>query len=305
MPKTNRNSNKPQAKTAIQAISKSENKPQPGLAISKQGRNHTDTVEIAVVGDIFIETFLWPRGRKADRSNSLPYTWPDELRSSNSMSRFRELSGAPLHAKIYGEVLSNLCPQEGANRDWTIKSYPSYEKCEQYVQMIDGGPFPIYLHELAAFKKSKQGHQSNQKVWRILKSHGEITEQPFKEDAAIKLIAKLSKSVNDWIDTIDTSSKQVIIINDRDAIKCGLEQTSVRKQLREILKKKGESQSRVLSRNLSRAEINKHKLVIWQTRVPLFKGDDVYSFLESKDLLGKTIPIINYGSSAEFVGKRL
>jgi hypothetical protein len=160
--------------------------------------------------------------------------------------------------------------------------------------MIDGGPFPIYLHELAAFKKSKQGHQSNQKVWRILKSHGEITEQPFKEDAAIKLIAKLSKSVNDWIDTIDTSSKQVIIINDRDAIKCGLEQTSVRKQLREILKKKGESQSRVLSRNLSRAEINKHKLVIWQTRVPLFKGDDVYSFLESKDLLGKTIPIINY-----------
>ena len=61
-------------------------------------REKTPRLNIIVTGDAFHERYIW---REVDTAapSPLPYTWPDELRSSRATETMRELSGAPLHAR--------------------------------------------------------------------------------------------------------------------------------------------------------------------------------------------------------------
>ncbi len=48
------------------------------LSSTTESDQYSSSFFVDVVGDIFIETFIWPQGIDADLMQSLPYTWPDD-----------------------------------------------------------------------------------------------------------------------------------------------------------------------------------------------------------------------------------
>ncbi|MDZ4849544.1 MAG: hypothetical protein SGI77_09630 [Pirellulaceae bacterium] len=212
----------------------------------------TNKIFIDVVGDVFIENFIWQQTAEADRAMDLPYTWPDELRNCESTARFRELSGTPLHADIFKEMLAARAASEELAA-FAVQSYPPKDMCKPYTRLIDGGPFPVYLNELAPFRVDSSIVRRAKKVWRIASSYGELRSTAIRDTLtakkleAIELpVAKeiedsceaLRESVEAWLtQTLPLQKRTVIVVNDRNAIKEQDSSTSVRSMFTKILEK--------------------------------------------------------------------
>lgn len=264
-------------------------------------------INIDVVGDVFIETFIWSQGALPGQKYELPYTWPDELRTSKATSRFRELSGSPLHADIYRSMLesSNI-----NSDDYRINSYPKQSSCDNFTNILDGGPFPVYLHELAPFPLGPTASSSDPKVWRIAKSFGELRTGALPNSlAAVKLkeiedarstqvekdCLELAAEVKDWLtNRLPSQATSIIVVNDRNALKEQDERTSIRTVFKGIY-----DTFPVHTYREQLKSANNLPLVIWQTRYPLFEGDHVEQFLDDMGLTRNTIPIINYNCLRE------
>jgi hypothetical protein len=91
-----------------------------------QGKGQEDDntpLNIATIGDIFIERFLWSDSDSTTSSRQLPYTAPEDLRTHDFTNTFVELSGAPLHADIY-ESLLTACMFD-IDKDFTVARVPN------------------------------------------------------------------------------------------------------------------------------------------------------------------------------------
>ncbi|MCD4728434.1 MAG: hypothetical protein K8R46_12275 [Pirellulales bacterium] len=289
-----------------------------------------DPLRIVVTGDIFFEQFFLPQRSASPLGQALPYTAPDEIRAAEATSTFREISGTPLHAEIFEECLqecfrpedkqnSTTSDEQNDNYDFSIETVPtindiknvlvhqptdnasenettSISKINRYLRDIFNiGPFPCYLHELSSFPTTDQcGAGTPEKVWRILKSYGELRQDLNKNASnsshTLTAISQLQKGVEKWLDDVIGTTVNlkptVVVVNDRNALKEGDAKTNIRTMFNDICKK-----AKQLHFELPEQD---KLLILWHTRSPLFdKDNQLATFLSQRELAKVTIPIIN------------
>jgi hypothetical protein len=105
-----------------------------GAQGGNQNSNPAPPLQIATIGDIFIERFIWSDSESTALNGQLPYTAPDDLRAHNFTNTFVELSGSPLHAEIYRTFLTE-CGFVGKNpeSEKDVGSEPVLPSAEEVV----------------------------------------------------------------------------------------------------------------------------------------------------------------------------
>jgi len=256
-----------------------------------------DPLRIVVTGDIFFEQFFLPQRSASPLGQALPYTAPDEIRAAEATSTFREISGTPLHAEIFEECLqecfrpedkqnSTTSDEQNDNYDFSIETVPtindiknvlvhqptdnasenettSISKINRYLRDIFNiGPFPCYLHELSSFPTTDQcGAGTPEKVWRILKSYGELRQDLNKNASnsshTLTAISQLQKGVEKWLDDVIGTTVNlkptVVVVNDRNALKEGDAKTNIRTMFNDICKKAKQPHIGILRARLTRS----------------------------------------------------
>jgi len=264
-------------------------------------------INIVVTGDIFFERYVWRQRSKPTQDRAMPYTWPDELRESEATSTYSELCGAPLHKKIYDEFLKACNPPPASRLNYDIQVVPDertirkevttfrVKNRRQQYEDVDTGPFPLYVHELDAFQeKGREGEfrpqVSSKMVWRICNTFGELRRKDNQGNRKLidEAMLSLGQSVAAWLNALVAPSgkrgETIVIVNDRNALKDGMESTNIRTVFSQIIAKSPELQSLDEQEDL---------LILWHTRVPLH-DNALERFLSQPALVRRTIPIINF-----------
>jgi hypothetical protein len=268
-------------------------------------------ITIATLGDIFVERYLWPDRDGQVQDGVMPYTVPDELRLCESTNTFVELSGSPLHAKIYRAFLKECGFVEGTvNADFQIDSSPTDDDLtsvacrllgkasdeaadEQVIEQLKKsfsldasfGPFPIYLHELGQIPIGKGGVRDY--VWRITKSRGEIRSASAADAVKNRIpesLKELEKQTRRWLQKQqENADPMVAVICDRNAVKSGLPESSARKVFANVVQ---DAQALLKVKD-------KALLILWHTRSPLLDKEDKLAQFFLNDAAHCTIPIIS------------
>lgn len=282
-----------------EASDKSIDKPPNGSSES------VDKLDVIVTGDVFVEQFVWQDSSIAMEAKSLPYTAPDELREAESTLAFRELSGAPLHASIFKAMLKEF----GFDGDVSVESTPSSDEIGEIWERVDGGPFPLYMHQLGTFA-AENGRQPSdaELVWRIANSFGELRKVKPRDavrrhankegsygpvatrramDVQEKIRAVVKHKLGQLFNGEELESDTVVVVNDRHSYKHIENHTSARGMFGQIIQEadfplpKGEE-------DLSKL------LVVWHTRHGVFTENAIADILLSKPFARRTLAVLNY-----------
>ena len=230
-------------------------------------------VRIVVTGDAFYERFLWA-DPDSGAHGPLPYTWPDELRSPRTTATVAELSGAPLHSRIFRHYLDSWKRASEYADEIAIDLIPTCQHKRILTAENSAGSLPVYLHELGAFPVPDVGDRpSDSYVWRIARSFGRIVVPPSDNPPApvdIEPLLNLLRSPPPDV-------PHVIVINDRDL--------GFRDHFRLPPATAG-----------TFAIDNPHPncMILWHARLPLFRTNPLAEVLSTQPLNQITIPIVNH-----------
>lgn len=261
----------------------------PGAVGASAEASPQSPLRIIVTGDTFHERYIW-RDIDTAVASSLPYTWPDELRSARSTETVRELSGAPLHKSIF-EVFLN---------EWGIKT--GSKAGEISIEVTPGpsanvseedNPYAVYLHELGSFLRVGSSAQNEEYVWRIKQSFG-CVHRAFLSPKAKANQRELVREAGARLQSIskDQCTPTVIVVNDRNAAGNGADSPTMHSRLRSLMQLRPADVEEVV-RNFQ-SSVN-HLLIIWHVRQPMLGRNPIAHILESNpDLARVTVPIVNY-----------
>jgi hypothetical protein len=273
-------------------------------------RKLTPRLRIVVTGDIFYEQYVWSYGLTPRDGQHLPYTGPDDLRASRATATFRELSGAPLHASIFKNILRE-CGFDSNKIALQVDPVPKLTEAilqsklaKEYPKLVDSlhsGPFPVYLHELDSFPISDTRHGTSDTVWRLARSYGELRlpesnktkkrkqlDTSIVNNLAITPTKKLFKEVLN-----ETTRPTVIIINDRNALKADNDDTSIRNVFEQVVDNCTNDKDPSTPKDLIPKDTTK-LLILWHTRHPIHDKNFLATFLQHPEYAARTIPIVDY-----------